>query len=88
MNKLITALLISSAALSTTAHAEEVLCDVPKAQWQPQEALEQSLQAKGWEIRKIKVDEGCYEVYAKNAQGERVEAYFDPQSFEIVKQQD
>ncbi|MBV1788471.1 PepSY domain-containing protein [Marinobacterium sp. D7] len=88
MNKLISALLISTAALSATAYAEEELCDVPKAEWQPQEALEQSLQAKGWEIRKVKVDEGCYEVYAKNEKGERVEAYFDPKSFEIVKMQD
>ena len=39
---------------------------------------------KGWEIRRIKVDGGCYEVYALNEKGERVEAYFHPQTLEPV----
>ncbi|KEA65118.1 hypothetical protein ADIMK_0820 [Marinobacterium lacunae] len=88
MNKLIAALLISTATLSAAAHAEDELCNVPKSEWQTQDALEQAVKEKGWEVRKIKVDEGCYEVYAKDDKGERVEAYFNPKSFEIVKMQD
>ncbi|MBR9884877.1 MAG: PepSY domain-containing protein [Oceanospirillales bacterium] len=88
MNKLIAALLISTATLSAAAHAEDELCNVPENEWQTQEALEQAVKDKGWEVRKIKVDEGCYEVYAKDDKGERVEAYFNPKSFEIVKMQD
>jgi len=37
--------------------------------------------ADGWTVeflRRIKVDGGCYEVYAMNDKGERVEAYFHP----------
>ena len=33
---------------------------------------------RGWKIRRIKEDGGCYEVYAFNEKGERVEAYFHP----------
>lgn len=46
--------------------------------WQPQEKLTALLEEKGWEVRKIKVDGGCYEVYALDEHHERVEAYFHP----------
>jgi hypothetical protein len=46
--------------------------------WQPQEKLESMLKERGWQIRRIKIDGGCYEVYALNEKGERVEAYFHP----------
>jgi sulfoxide reductase heme-binding subunit YedZ len=35
-------------------------------------------------VRRIKVDGGCYEVYALNDKGQRVEAYFHPVTFENV----
>lgn len=60
-------------------------CDSgPKEGWQPQSKLEEQLTAKGWKIRNIKVDGGCYEVYAINDKGERVEAYFHPVTLEAV----
>ena len=46
--------------------------------WQQQEKLTAILKAKGWEVRNVKVDGGCYEVYALDDKGERVEAYFHP----------
>ena len=52
--------------------------------WQSQEALEELLTEQGWKVRRIKVDGGCYEVYALDDKGERVEAYFHPQTFERV----
>ena len=54
-------------------------CDSgPPEKWQSQDKLTAMLKEKGWEIRKIKVDGGCYEVYGINDKGERVEAYFHP----------
>ena len=52
--------------------------------WRPQEELKEQLVRRGWEIRRIKIDGGCYEVYALNEKGERVEAYFHPQTLEPV----
>lgn len=52
--------------------------------WQPQEKLTALLQDKGWDVRRVKVDGGCYEVYALDDKGERVEAYFHPVTLERV----
>jgi hypothetical protein len=52
--------------------------------WQPQEKLEKELTDKGWKIRRIKEDGGCYEVYAIDPNGKRIEAYFHPLTFDVV----
>lgn len=76
--------LMTSLAAAGTALASDK-CNVPQAEWQPTEALQQKLEAEGWTIRKLKVDDGCYEVYGTNAEGKRIEAYFDPKTFAVVK---
>jgi len=61
-------------------------CTVPKSEWQPEQALRQKLEAEGWKINRIKIDAGCYEVYGFDGEGQRAETYFDPKSFEVVKE--
>lgn len=56
-----------------------------KSGWQPQEKLEKMLVDKlGWKIRRIKEDGGCYEVYAFDKNGERVNAYYHPVTLALV----
>ena len=50
----------------------------PKSGWQSVEKLEQMLKEKGYTVRRVKEDGGCYEVYALNEKGERGEFYFHP----------
>jgi hypothetical protein len=81
-------LTILGALIATLAAAPAFaggLCSVPQSDWQPKEALQKQLESDGWAIKKINVDEGCYEVYAKKGD-QRMEAYFNPKTFEIVKQ--
>ena len=60
-------------------------CDSgPKSTWQPVDKLEDLLKKKGWTIRRVKEDGGCYEVYALDDKGQRVEAYFHPVTLEPV----
>lgn len=62
-----------------------VTCDSgPEEGWQAQEVLQERLESEGWTVRRIKVDGGCYEVYALDAEGERVEAYFHPVTLDPV----
>ena len=49
-----------------------------KATWQSQEKLENTLKERGWTVRRVKIDSGCYEVYALDEKGQRGEFYFHP----------
>lgn len=49
-----------------------------KSTWQPVEKLEAMLKEKGYNVRRIKEDGGCYEVYAFDDKGQRGEFYFHP----------
>jgi hypothetical protein len=60
---------------------------VPKAEWQDKDLLEKKLVAAGWQVRRIKVDDQCYEVYGVDDKGQRVEAYFHPKTLEPAKMQ-
>lgn len=57
----------------------------PKADWQTKEALEKKLVGAGWKVRRIKVDEQCYEVYGTDADGRKAESYFHPKTLEPAK---
>lgn len=60
-------------------------CDSgPKSGWKDSTVLEKQLTEKGWKVRRIKEDGGCWEVYALDDKGQRVEAYFHPVTLEPV----
>jgi len=80
---ILTVLLAFAGSAFATGLAECV--SGPKENWVPKEDLEKMLVEKGWEVRKIKEDGGCWEVYALNEKGERVEAYFHPDTLEPVE---
>ncbi|MDP1731971.1 MAG: PepSY domain-containing protein [Devosia sp.] len=52
-------------------------CAVPVGSVQSKEALQQKLEAEGWQVRRIKIEGGCYEVYAVKADGTRMESEFN-----------
>jgi hypothetical protein len=83
MKRVFLAVLLASALTTGTAVAADK-CSVPKAEWQAREALQKKLEAEGWTIKQIKVDDGCYEVYGTDAKGKRMETYFDPKTFVVV----
>jgi hypothetical protein len=75
-NLLVAATVAASIAAQATGLAT---CDSgPRDGWQPSAKLELQLKEKGWQVRRIKEDGGCYEVYALDEKGQRVEAYFHP----------
>ena len=79
MATLMATLLISSAALADND------CTDPVAEWQPQENLRQLMVDNGWQVKRIKVDDGCYEVKGLDQNGNHVEAKFSPASLEILE---
>ena len=89
LRKLSAAMLMAAAIAAAPAQVAGATglatCDSgPPENWQSQEKLSAMLKEKGWEVRKIKVDGGCYEVYAIDDKGEKLEAYFHPVTLERV----
>ncbi|WP_017431190.1 PepSY domain-containing protein [Vreelandella jeotgali] len=81
--------LIFAAALAATltavvGHADDD-CHDPVADWQPRDTLRQALEASGWDVRRIKVDDGCYEARGQDAHGNDVEAKYAPASLHLRK---
>lgn len=78
--KLAAALFVTATLLPAAAFATGLAtCDSgPESGWQPQEKLTKMLTERGWQVRRIKIDGGCYEAYVITDKGERQEAYFHP----------
>lgn len=60
-------------------------CEDPVANWQTRDTLRERLESKGWTVKRIRVDDGCYEVHGTDHNGNWVEAEFAPASLEIRK---
>jgi len=60
-------------------------CKDPIAQWQPREVLKTKLEQQGWVVKRIRIDDGCYEVRAIDAQGRRVKATYAPASLALLE---
>lgn len=71
-------------AVSGAALADQ-RCNVPLAEWQTREALQQKVEAEGWKVTRIKTDDGCYKVRAVNDKGDQYEAKIDPGSLKTLK---
>ena len=81
--KLILSAFALSLAASGAAFAADK-CDVPKSEWQSADTLKAQLEKQGWKVRSVKTEDGCYEAYAIDAAGKKVEAYFNPKTLEAV----
>jgi hypothetical protein len=53
-----------------------------QSSWNSEQTLTDKIKSEGWQVQRIKVDGGCYEVYGTTPEGDRVEAYFHPVTLE------
>ncbi len=60
-------------------------CFVPMADWEPREAVAALAAQKGWTVRRIKIDDGCYEIRATDAEGRAFKAKLDPETLKVLK---
>lgn len=54
----------------------------PREQWRPLADLKKQVWQAGWELIKAHPEKDCYEVYARTAEGQSVEAFFHPVTLE------
>ena len=79
-------LLLALAAGTASAHGDVKCTTKPKSEWKSHEELAEKLKKEGWVIRRMEATNSCYEVYAKDPKGKRVEAFFDPVTFARVEE--
>jgi hypothetical protein len=79
---LIAILLLSAAA---PAFAADATCSTAApSKFQPQTKLEDMLKAQGLTIKQIKTEGGCYEVYAVDKAGKKINSAFNAETLEQV----
>jgi hypothetical protein len=76
-------LAVSSLAYAGPAFASDICNAHDKAEWLSKDEITQKVTALGYEVRKVKEEDGCWEVKGKK-DGRLIEAYFDPVSAELV----
>ncbi len=60
-------------------------CSAPMDRWQSREAVRQMAAQQGWQIQRLKIDDGCYEIRGTDTQGRRFKAKIDPETLKVVK---
>lgn len=75
-------LVLAVAALPAVASSD---CDAPASQWQSREAVRQMAAQQGWQIERLKIDDGCYEIRGTDVQGRRFKAKLDPETLQVLK---
>ena len=80
-----TALLALAMGLATLPTWADDDCDAPVARWQSREAVRQMATQQGWDVQRLKIDDGCYELNGRDAQGRAFKAKIDPRTLAVVK---
>lgn len=84
MKRILLTTAVFSVLFSGVALADED-CSDPVEKWQSRGQLRHKMIRSGWKVRRIKVDDGCYELDGFDRYGNRVEAKFRPASLKLIE---
>ena len=76
---------IAAAFVAGPSLAETTCSKAPASKFQSQDTLKKQLTAKGMQVRQIKKEGGCYEVYALDKAGKKVNVAFNAETLKPVK---
>ncbi|MGO4907341.1 PepSY domain-containing protein [Pseudorhodobacter sp. W20_MBD10_FR17] len=82
--------ILATATLAACLLASEVAqadtrCAVPMTDWQPRDAVARMAEQNGWKVRRIKIDDGCYEIIGSDAKGRKLEVKVHPGTLAVVE---
>lgn len=86
MRKIFALASVTLAFAAAPAFAETVpaCTTAPKTQWMTQDAAKSRAEAMGFEVRRVKIEDTCYEIYAVAKDGKKSEIYLNPVTGELV----
>ena len=76
---------LAALTMGTNAIADDDDCYVPMSKWQSRAAVHSMAEAQGWNLRRIKIDDGCYEIKGTDASGREIEAKLDPATLAVIE---
>jgi hypothetical protein len=83
--KLAAAAVLLAGLGASAALADDDCSSASMAEWQPRNEAVAAVEAFGWKVGRVKVEDGCYEVKGRDADGNEVEATLDPVTLALVK---
>ncbi len=78
-------LLAFLAAFAAGAVLADDDCFVPMDDWQSRDAVARLAAENGWSVRRIKIDDGCYEIKGTDADGRQIEVTLNPATLQIIE---
>lgn len=87
MKTIVAVLVLAAATAGSTglASAANGCASSPASKWQAKSKLEDTLKSEGMTVKHIKTENGCYEVYALDKAGKRVNVAFNAETLQQVK---
>jgi hypothetical protein len=81
---LASALVLAGFASQAMAEDSPNCGNAPQDKWMSKEALTDKVKADGIEVRRIKIEGSCYEVYGIDAKGAKIERLFNPETGAVI----
>ena len=60
-------------------------CDTSPDSWQPRSAVQALAERNGWQVDRLKIDDGCYEIKGRDADGRPFKAKVDPATMQVLR---
>jgi hypothetical protein len=76
---------VAMAIMAATSAQARDDCEQPTRDWKGRDAVRALAEERGWLLKRIKIDDGCYEVYGQDEDGRRFEAKIDPVTLEVIE---
>jgi len=85
MRTIIATAAVALVAATLPAAASSKSCgNAPQSEWMSIADVQAKAEGMGYKVRQVKIEDGCYEIYALDKDGKRVEAYLNPVTAEVV----
>ena len=86
MTRILTpAILVVALFGAGAVRADDDDCRSPMSQWQSQDAAVQHAVTLGIEVRRLKIDDGCYEIKGRDRDDNKVQLKLEPATFALRK---
>lgn len=80
-----TPIMLAFLALFPAAALADDDCFVPMADWQPRAEVARLAETNGWTVRRIRIDDGCYEIDGTDSAGQRIKVKVHPSTLQVMK---